>query len=321
MRLNLPIAFASLLLSIMLWLVVYAQNVTAPDTIAASATLDGLDASRFFVRKPPNEVRLDVKGPADRIKEMRAETITAYIDLSRPESGLHDYPVSISPAWVARFLVKPRPTARVQIERVSEREIAVTGFVKGSLRDPTLQITGRRFSPLSVMVRGPESEVSGIEEVRAYFDLSKIDPLHPDTQESELVPLDRRGGRPEHVRTSPAVVVNYFKLVVTPATKPAQVVPDLDVTYDPAVLPDGWSVDPKSVVLRGKPSVLANVSKIPTQIVRARGLGRTRTYTVRLLPPAGTTVVGSSEVGVTVLVRPGPTPRQESEPSAAGPRP
>ncbi len=314
MRLNLPIAFASLLLSVMLWFVVYAQSVPAPDTITPPATLDGLDSERFFVRKPPVDVRLDVTGSAERIKAIRAESVVAYIDLSRARAGAHDYPVSVSPAWVAKHLIKERPTVRIEIEPVAQREVAVEGVVKGALRDATLGIADRRFSPQKVTVIGPESEVASVKEVRAYFDLSRIDPLRPQTQESETVPLDAKGGRPAHVRTQPSVVVNYFKLVVTPATKPAQVVPDLDVTYNPSVLPEGWRVEPKTVLLSGKPALLANVSKVPTQILRARDLARTRTFTVRLVPPAGTRIVGSSLVQVTVLTR--PAPKAKSEPAS-----
>lgn len=317
MKFNIPIALASLLLSVMLWLVVYAQNVPEPDTLTAPLTADGLDDGHYFVRSAPTDVRLLVSGPADRIKEMRDETITAYVDLSSPREGKYDYPITVSPAWVSRYLIKARPTARVEIERMGEREVPITRLVKGSLRDANLKLVEQRFSPRTVIVRGPESEVAAVTEVRAYFDLTKINPLDPQTQESDTIPMDRRGNRPAHIRTTPSVVVNYFKIVVPAVTKPAQVVPDLDVTYSSDVLPDGYRLDPKTVALSGTPAVLANVSKIPTEIVRARDLSRTQTFRARLLPPKGTKLVGPNTIEVTLLVRPGPTPRSSAPRSSA----
>lgn len=318
MKPNLPIAFASLLLSLMLWFVVFAQNLPEPSTLNAPIAIDGLDDGRFFIRKAPTDVRLAFSGPAERIKTMREERVTASVDLSQPEPGTHNYPVSLSPAWVGKYLLGPRPTASVQIERIASRSVPVTSVVKGTLRDPNLQIIEKHLSPQRVTVRGPESEVSAIDEVRAYLDLSSIDPSRPDPQEAELVPLDGRGGRPQHVRTIPSVVVNYFSIGASPSTKLAQVVPDLDVTYDPSVLPDGYRLKPDTVSLAGKPAVLANVSKVPTETVHARRITGTSTFKVRLLAPGGTSVVGSTLVEVTVLVRPAPVLRSGEAPAASG---
>lgn len=318
MRFNLPIAFASLLLSIMLWFVVYVQNVPEPDTLTAQLVLDGLDESRYFVRNSPIDVRLMVNGPSDRLKEMREETLTAYVDLSQPKTGTHDYVINLAPAWISRYLIRARPTARIEIEPVTERTMTVSHMVKGSLRDPSLQITNQTYSPKEVVVKGPKSEVDSVKEVRSYFDLSKVDPLEPSAQVSDIVPIDHRDERPPHVRTTPPMVVNSFKIVVPPSTKPALVVLDSEVTYDPSVKAGGYRVSPTTVTLKGNPALLTNVSKVPTDLLRVRDLDRTRTYRVRLLPPAGTTIVGPKEVDVTLLVRPvapeRPTPPR-SEPS------
>lgn len=311
MRVNFPIAFASLLLSIMLWFVVYAQSTPEPDTRSAPLTLDGLDDSKFFVNKAPSDVRLLLSVPADRVKDLGEERVTASVDLTQPVIGVHEYPVTVSPDWVRRYLADPRPTARITLEPVEDRTVRVNSLVKGALRDPNLRIMDGHLSPTTATVRGPKSEVETVDDIRAYVDLSAIDPVHPDLLQAELVPLDHRGTRPQHVRTSPTMGIYNYKLAASEATKIASVVPDLDVTYASTVLPDGYRLQPQTVTLSGRPAILANVSKVPTEIVRIRDLAHQRTVRARLLPPKGTAVVGDASVDVIIRVRPAPTPTTE----------
>lgn len=309
MKVNVPIAFASLLLSLMLWFVVYSQNAPRPDTQNAPLTLDGLDDTRFFVRKAPTDVRLVVSAPADRIQAMHDERVTASVDLSQPIPGTHDYPVILSPAWVTKY-VDIRPVARIAIEQMANRVVPVYRMEKGALRDQDLQLTNKRTSPAQVTVRGPESEVATVVEARAYLDLSEIDPLNTQPQESEVVPLDRRGNRPQHVRTTPAVVVHFFSIGASPGLKVATVVPDLEVSYSASVIPNGYDLKPRVVNLTGKPAALINVSKVPTERIRIQNLSANRTVRVRLIAPAGTEIMGSKTVDVTLKVLPGAKPVQ-----------
>jgi len=312
-KLNIPIAFASLLLSLMLWFVVYSQNAPRPDIINAPLSLDGLDDSRTFVRKSPNDIRLVVSAPADRLQAMRDERVTASVDLSQPIPGTHEYPVILSPAWVRNY-VDTKPTARLTIEPMTNRVVPVYRMEKGRLRDQDLQLTNKRTSPSQVTVRGPESEVTTVVEARAYLDLSEIDPLNTQPQESEVVPLDRRGNRPQHVRTTPAVVVHFFSIGASPGLKVATVVPDLDVSYDPSVIPNGYEISPKVVNLTGKPVALINVSKVPTERIRLQKLSANRKVRVRLIAPAGTEILGPKTVEVTVKVLPGAKPSTSTTP-------
>lgn len=306
MKLNLPIAFASLILSLMLWFVAYAQNMPTPSPITAPLALDGLDEGRYFIRKAPTDVRIVVSGPAERIQTMREERVTTSVDLSQPKLGVHDYPVAISPTWVAPYLVGSRPTVRISIEPVGSRQLTVTPVLKGTLRDRDLQILDRRVSPTKVTVRGPQSEVDSIREARAYLDLSAVDPEHPDTQDAVIVPLDEHETSPAHVRATPSVVVAFYTIGAAASSKPALVVPNVQVSYAPGVVTNGYAADPPSVNLTGKPAILANVSKIPTEPILDADLQQTHTYRVRLLPPAGTSIQGSPYVRVTVKVRPAP---------------
>ena len=316
MRPNLPIAFASVLLSVMLWFVVYTQNTPEPVPLRATLAIDGLDDARFFVRKAPSDIRLDVSMPADRVKELGDQQVTASVDLSDPKEGTHPYPVAISPSWVVRYLSGVRPTVAITVERIARRQIAVTTLVKGALSDPGLRLNDKRVLPPTVTVSGPASEVATVREARAYLDLSLIDLRRPEYQEADVIPLDADETRPPHVRVSPEIVVNSVSVGPTPSTKVASVVPDLSgVTYETAIVQaNGYSLDPNTVTLAGKPAVLANVSKVPTQIVQARGLKGDRTLTVRLIAPIGTMIVGSETVKVTLRTVPAPTPRPEKTP-------
>jgi YbbR domain-containing protein len=246
-----------------------------------------------------------VSAPAERIRQMREDRVTASVDLSKPVTGVHEYPVSLSPAWVAKY-IDGRPTVRLTIEAMDSRTLPITRVEKGVLRDSNLQIFNKRMSPKEVTVRGPESEVATVVVARAFLDLSEIDPLNTQPQEAEVVPLDRRGNRPQHVHTTPNNVVHFFSIGASPSTKVATVVPDLSVTYASNVLPNGYDIDPKTVSLAGRPVDLANVSKVPTETIRITGLAQTRSFKVRLLAPEGTNIVGPPTVSVTVKVRPGP---------------
>ncbi|GEM_PF-3348129 len=320
MRFNVPIGLASLMLSIMLWFVVYAQTVPEPIPLRATLALDGLNDARFFVRKAPADVRLDVSAPVERAKELRDQQISASVDLSEPKEGTHDYPVAITPSWVVRFLSGTRPMARITIESVDSRTMDVTSVVKGSLRDSNLRINEKRVLPQQVTISGPASEVAAIREARVYLDLSLVDPRQPEYQEAEVIPLDTKETRPPHVHVSPTRVINSFSVGPSPSTKLASVVPDLSgVTYASSVLPDGYRLDPETITLAGKPALLANVSKAPTEVVHARGLTKTRTFRVKLVAPAGTVIVGPDTVNVTVRTVPAQPPKTEPSPTPTTP--
>lgn len=304
---NWPIAFASLTVSVMLWFVVYAQNMPEAHSQRASLVIDGLNDRSFFVRKIPTDVRLLVNAPAERDKDLAEERITASVDLSEAKEGIHEYPVVISPDWVRRY-VKDVPTVRVEIERVANRTLPISGQAKGSLPDKGLQIVSRTLSPKVVIVYGPASEVNTVQEVRAFLDLSAINPVNQEPQETDLIPLDAHGSRPPDVQTIPRLALYSYKIDAAEETKPVTVVlPALEVSTEPSFRSNGYRIDPPSVDLRGKPSVLANVSKVYTEPVQVSGLTRDRTVRVRLVAPAGTTIVGPKEVSVTYFVLPAPT--------------
>ena len=311
---NWPIALASLTLSIMLWFVVYAQNVPAPQNVRAPLTVDGLNDRSFFVRKIPNDVRLVVNAPADRAKDLAQERVTAAVDLSEPREGLHDYPLMVSPDWVRRYLQDSTPTVRVEIERVATRSLPITSVVKGALSDRNIQVVRRVLSPRQATLYGPASEVDAVREVRAYLDLSAISAVNQEPQESDLVPLDDRGGRPQDVQTTPRIALYTFKLDAAERTQPTAVRVNVDdVTYDPSVVGNGIRVDPPSVDIKGKPDALSRVDQIQAAPIHAHGITRDRTFRVKLIPPRGTTLVGPKEVSVTILVLPAPKPAPAKE--------
>ncbi len=324
---NWPIALASLTVSVMLWFVVYAQSVPDPKTVRAPLTVDGLDRSRFFLRELPNDVRLTVNAPADRANDLVEERVTASVDLSNPRNGTHDYPVTVSPDWVRRYIGDARLTARVTIEPMESRTMRITHKVKGSLPDANLQLVSSRIAPEKAEVIGPASEVETVSTVQAFLDLSAISAVDGKPQESKLIVLDDRGVRPQDVQTSPMYAQFTYKIDAAETTKPVTVVlPELDVSYDASVRGNGYRIYPPSVNLRGKPAVLTNVSKLYTEHVRARNLARDRTVRVRLVPPQGTEIVGPKEVSVTYLVLPAPVPgamdaRGESPSSNTNPNP
>ena len=312
MKTNVPIAFASLILSVMLWFVVYVQNVPEPIPVRAAVALDGLNDTRFFVRKAPADLRFDVSAPADRAKELGEQQVVVSVDLSDAREGVHDYPVAISPSWVVRYLSGQRPTVRIGIEPISRRSIAVNSVVKGTLSDPNLRLNLKRVVPEEVVLSGPESEVASIREARVYLDLSRVNPNRPESQETDVIPLDRNETRPPNVHVYPDRVVNFVSVGPSPSTKIASIVPDLSgVTYDATVTSNGYDLEPKTVAIAGKPAVLANVSKVPTSIITARGLTKDRTLSIRLIAPAGTMIVGPDTVKVTLLTRPSTPPRTE----------
>ena len=318
MKTNVPIALASVFLSIMLWFVVYVQNVPEPIPVRAIIAYDGLNDALFFVRKAPVDLRLDVSMPAERAKELADQQVVASVDLSDPQKGTHDYPVAISPAWVARYLSGPRPVVRVVLEPIARRTMAVNAVVKGTLSDPNLRLNEKHALPEEVTLYGPESEVASVREARVYLDLSQVNPSNPGTQESDVIPLDRNGIRPAHVRTDPERVVQSASIGPSPSTKVASIVPDLSgVTYDPSVTANGYDLVPRTITIAGKPGVLANVSKVPTAIINATGIQGDKTLTVRLIAPAGTMIVGNESVKVTILTVPSATPRTERNPDSA----
>ncbi|MBS1726938.1 MAG: hypothetical protein JST51_09470 [Armatimonadetes bacterium] len=200
-KVNVPIAFLSLVTSVLLWASVYnnANRRPAPKDISIGLETSNLDRTKYHMVDYPSEITISVAGNTDLLK-----TVTPYaiVDLSAAQDGVKSYPVAIFPNSIRELLVKSSVTAQVKIESLVTKAMEVKANFNGIVPG------GRKVSsidayPHRVFVTGPADLVQKVSQVRVDVDYSPT-AVTPEGVEVEAQALDTTGTRVPRlvVRTS-----------------------------------------------------------------------------------------------------------------------
>jgi YbbR domain-containing protein len=172
---------ASLLLAIVLALVVWVSAETSRDpnqenVFARPVPLEvrNLDSSFMIMESVPANVRVTLNAPRSVWTQLNSQEqpIEAWIDLAGRGPGRHDVPVQINVSLSPVRVVSRTPSeVRVVLEQSVSKELPVSLIIDGT---PTIgyQAGQPESSPASVVVIGPQSIVSRIEEARVSLDIS-----------------------------------------------------------------------------------------------------------------------------------------------------
>jgi len=169
-KVNVPIAFLSLVTSVLLWASVYNNSnpkLEKKDFVAALQP-GNLDQRRFVISEIPADLTLTLTGNRDQLKALSPYAI---VDLSMASAGVKSYPVVIFPASVREFVFSSSITARVTIENVTTKSFNVIGTHTGISPDGK-QIESLVIFPKKVFVTGPEALVAKVATVQVAIDYS-----------------------------------------------------------------------------------------------------------------------------------------------------
>ena len=303
-RINPAIAFWSLVLSFVLWSVVFSQNVKNQVRIfPVPLEISGLN-SNFAVVKIPEELQVSVTTTEERMKRLSSIKLTAFVDLSRASVGTRTYPVKVFPIMFQEAIGDQALVAKVEIEQISERVLPVTIDTTSELQDPNLQIESIVSDPATVKIYGPRSEVNKAQVVRG---LLNLDQVFPGANRTYSVFLEALGpdARPlPNVKTEPLFARISATLGSAPEEKQVIIVPTLEGQPAPGFNVMNTRVEPTQVLIRGNSLTLARISRVITSPVNLKDATSDKTVLLTLKLPPGTKAVGNGKVKVTVEIRP-----------------
>lgn len=204
----------TMLLAFVLALVVWVSSVTANDPNVEQAfqrpidiEVRNLDNGLIIKEDIPTQVRVWLIAPSTRWRDMQVaeQPITAWIDLEGLGAGEHIVPVEVrvNPNINPVRVVQRTPSEiAVVLEPEVSRDFPVTLIVDGEPAQG-YQAEDHLYSPEQVTIRGAQSLVSRIAEVRAYVDISGA--MNSIETSVPLEVLDANGERieDEEIRVNP----------------------------------------------------------------------------------------------------------------------
>lgn len=169
-KVNVPIAFLSLVTSVLLWASVYSSSIPKFEKKDVVAPLQpgNLDQRRFVITEIPTEMTLTLTGNRDQLKTVSPYAI---VDLSMATPGNNSYPVVIFPASVRELLLTNGLTTRIKIVALTKKIFEVKGVYNGVSPDGRLAESLDIF-PKKVYVTGPEEAVARVATVQVLVDYS-----------------------------------------------------------------------------------------------------------------------------------------------------
>jgi YbbR domain-containing protein len=293
---------AALVIALGLWFVVTfnqpGQRTTLPSIPLDTSSLP----DSLAITKGRTTVSVEVTAKGESLPDLGIYDIEAYVDLSSAQTGTHLYPVRLRyPSWLDRVAVlRPRPEeVELTVERVVRRRLVVSVHTVG--QSDRFEVRRWVLTPQAVWVEGAESVVARVISARVSMDMSQ---LEIGGRYERLVEVLDANDRPvEPVSVDPKTVVVRAELVSLPTLKRLVVLPAFEGALPLGVRLTSYEVVPNTVVVRGEPSQLAQVSTVETEPINLSSLRGDREVRVRLRLPQGLTLDEGEQEEVKVFLR------------------
>lgn len=283
---HIPFLISSILLSIMLWVVVSAQN-SLVKPLSLDIQLQSLDQEKFFVRNADRVLPVLARGSVREMDLLQMETMFAAVDLQRAKPGKGFYPIRIYPDRLRALLVDLPQRVPVEIEAISEKEIAVTVEVKSKLADGNTVLDEAVSEPAFITVRGPKSEIDRITKAKAVLDLNNVSSSRTGPYEEDVFAYTSDDSRLENVQVIPFKVNITALLMAAPVEKTGFVQVRFSGQPAPGFQVVGYDVEPPQVNQLGGSRAIAKANQIFTSPVSLEGLSSDTTVEVPLAAPPG----------------------------------
>ncbi len=189
-KVNVPIAFLSLVTSTLLWASVYNAAHKKPETRDVPATLqvNNLDRQKYVVTDMPTSITIPVAGNVNQIKNVEAYAI---VDLKKPEIGKSwPYPVTVFPS-IIRELMVGNVTVLIKVEELARKSMELKPTYTGALPSGK-RVESTEYFPKRVFITGPISAVNRIVAVHLPIDYSGA-ATAPDGVDVEARAVDSAG--------------------------------------------------------------------------------------------------------------------------------
>jgi len=297
---NWPLKLAAVLLATMLYSgLVLSQSVR---TFSGSVPVDPIrpppGATLLADIEPVREVRY--RAPID-VGILSPDSFRATVDLSRvePRQGGEVQDVAVTLDAIDRRIqvveFSPR-TVQVRLDFVQEREMPVS--VVHNAAPEGLSIGTPQTDPSVVNIRGASSRVSAVRSVvaRVTIDASALN----IDRDVELIAIDNEGNEVPNLEIQPTRANVRIAVAVELANKTLPVVPQIVGELDASHVVSSVVISPLTVTVSGSESVVTRLETALTEPIDITGRTRDFETLIGLALPDEVSVIGSSQVSVTV---------------------
>jgi YbbR domain-containing protein len=306
LRENTGLAAVSVVLAFGLWIFVTdAENPTRTRVLPVDLPVEPVNVDPgVVVNNDLAAVRVRISVEENVFEELSSGDFQATVDLEGLTVGEYDLPVDVAPGTTRGGL---------RVEDVLPEEIAVVLVAKETKEAPVvINVTGEPAAGFEmgspqpeqteVKVSGPADKVALVTQAVGTVDVAGR--TESVDQAVHLQPRDDNGNLVEKITLDPLIVGVGIDIDQTTFSRPVIVSPD--VTGIPA---DGYNIvgissNPATVTIRGQEASIGGITSISTEQIEVDGEDTDIVRSVGLELPPGTSVLGRSNVTVTVRIAP-----------------
>lgn len=292
LRENFVLKVISLLVSLFLWLYVWADrypNSSYTKSVSADVARTGKPSPDVIVRIRPEPLQIDVTGPKAEVDSIIENEIKAEVDVSGARVGMTQLKITRfrKPSDAPNIDVKGRQYVSVDVFPKARSVMDITPLFNMAAA-PSSHYGTMHFKPGFASISGASDDLKRVSRLVVSVEASG-QPINADLP---ILAEDRDHVEVAGVEISPSMVHVDRPLEQAPATRNLVVNP----TYrgKPAT---GFALtdviaEPFSVTVAGKDEQIQVMSNIPTQELDINGISGDTIRQVALRPPDGVTVVG-----------------------------
>jgi YbbR domain-containing protein len=303
------------LIALITWVgVVYAGNPPETKLISVPVPQSSIPAGYVLVH-PIQDVMVRVGGDQNTLQTLNPNAVSVTVtwsDVTRV--GTYSIPISVVSDDPNIELIDRPTSVRVDVDAFKSKSVPVTLVITNpppvGYRSGVEQVT-----PSSVVIDGPERELSGIQ-ARVTVDLG----AQKANFQADLSVLayDSKGVRLNDVNPAPTNVGVSIGVTADVTQRLVAVVPRAEGTPSPGHYLVNIVYSPLTVDITGRQDLLNGIDSVATTPISLNGIFGTFTETVTLVLPAGVT---SSVSKVTVTIEMGTVPSPPTPTPAPTPGP
>ncbi len=288
-RENLPAKLMALVAALFLWVfVMKEQNPTVENTYIVPVHVKNL-SQQYVVNGAPQEVKVVLRGPRNSLMFLNQSALHAYLDLNGAQVGTQTVNIEFNPpAGIVLDSMTPS-SATIQVDEYAVKEIAVELRQVGKL-PKHISLKDVNMLPKVVSVSGPKKTVDAVEHV--YLPIRMEEQSGDFTGTGTLLATDTNGNALE-VTITPYQGQAKIDLEKIAGDKKLIVTPMVTGSVAPGYVVKGVTVQPTTVVINGKDTILNSFNDLKTSEISVANLDKSLDGEYELLVPEGTTVAPS----------------------------
>lgn len=304
LRENIPEKLMALSSAILIWMYVNAErNPTITQRFTVDVEVQHLQNGFEPPVVSPAQVTVVLTGVRSSVEQIAPRGIRATVDVSGAVEGKQRLPVQLN---LSRDMMQDvqveivPPTVQVTLTKRISKELRIECLFVNTPPEGFVYLSPIVF-PETAVVSGPREKVNQVKRLIVNAVPQKVGDEVDDYLPVIALDGDNRpisGG--VTIRPSDARVV--LKLTPISLTKTVLVTPVWKGTPDPSVAIEEISIEPRTVVISGKPEVLARTHSVETEPIDIDNLTSDVTKSVNLRTVDGVQLTTSS-VRVSVRVR------------------